>query len=256
MERCIRATSCIENIGIATAYFTVGLTMSFVTTPMNIYLVNKLDAEPDLQGTINILQTLPWSLKILVGFLSDSVPLLGARRKPYLLIGTIIYALSWLYYSQVEASGSGSLIQLSTVTFISTMGLITIDVMADTMCVERSKFEPETIKGQMQATCYSSRFGGAVLGAVLGTIVTQEGSNFYLDFAGICKLNGFLPIMMVIPFCFHLKEKYYRKDVSMKVLSLLEPEVSSQSWGEVWICYIGGWGHKHQFKSVCNGTQL
>ena len=211
----------MENIGIAMAYLTVGLTMSLVTTPMNIYLVNTLNAEPDLQGTINILQTLPWSLKILVGFLSDSVPVFGAHRKPYLLIGTFVYAVSWLYYAQVEAMGYGSLILLSSVTFVSTMGLITIDVMADTMCVERSKFEPEIIKGQMQATCYSSRFGGAVLGAVLGTLVTEKGGLFYLDFADICKLNGVLPIVLVLPFCFSMREKFYRRDVSEEVLSQL-----------------------------------
>lgn len=38
------------------------------------------------------------------------------------------------------------------------------------MCVERSKFEPEDIKGQMQASCYSIRFGGSLIGAIVGNI--------------------------------------------------------------------------------------
>ena len=85
----------LSNVGIAIAYLTVGMTMSFITNPLNIYLVNDLNAAPDLQGTINILGTLPWSLKIIVGFASDAVPVFGMHRKPYLVGGVLIYTLSW-----------------------------------------------------------------------------------------------------------------------------------------------------------------
>jgi hypothetical protein len=39
-----------ENFAIAMSYFTVGFSMSFLQTPLNIYLVNTLNAEPDIQG--------------------------------------------------------------------------------------------------------------------------------------------------------------------------------------------------------------
>ena len=210
--------TALSNVGIAVAYFTVGVTMSFITNPLNIYLVNDLNAEPDLQGTINILMTLPWSLKIIVGFMSDAVPLFGMHRKPYLVAGVITYTVSWLYYAEVERAGAGSLWMLSIVVFISTMGLIIIDVMADTMTVERSKYEPDCIKGQMQATCYSARFGGAVLGAFLGTIFSQKDWNIYMNFTQICRLNGYLG-GLVLPFCVHLKEKYRRFEVDPSLLT-------------------------------------
>lgn len=208
----------LSNMGIAVAYFTVGCTMSFITNPLNIYLVNTLNAEPDLQGTINILMTLPWSLKIIVGFMSDAVPLFGMHRKPYLVAGVVIYTVSWLYYAEVERAGAGSLWMLSIVVFISTMGLIIIDVMADTMTVERSKYEPDSIKGQMQATCYSARFGGAVLGAFLGTIFSQRDWSIYMNFTQICRLNGYLG-GLVLPFCVHLKEKYRKSEVDPSLLA-------------------------------------
>ena len=40
------------------------------------------------------------------------------------------------------------------------MKLIMMDVMCDTMCVERTRFEEESIRGQMQSTYYSIRFAG------------------------------------------------------------------------------------------------
>lgn len=45
-------------------------------------------------------------------------------------------------------------------SLIGTLGLIMMDVMCDTMCVERTRFEEESIRGQMQSTYYSIRFAG------------------------------------------------------------------------------------------------
>ena len=55
--------------------------MTFMTTPLNIYLVQVLNAEPQDQNVINILINLPWSIKLLFGFLSDAMPIFGMRRK-------------------------------------------------------------------------------------------------------------------------------------------------------------------------------
>ena len=50
-----------HNIAIALAYFSVGAVNSLITTPLNIYMVEVLNAEPAMQNTISILQTLPVS---------------------------------------------------------------------------------------------------------------------------------------------------------------------------------------------------
>jgi hypothetical protein len=36
-------------------------------------------------------QALPWSFKLLYGMLSDCVPVFGLRRKPYFLLGWLLY---------------------------------------------------------------------------------------------------------------------------------------------------------------------
>ena len=50
-----------ENMAITMSYLSVGLVMSLIQTPLNIYMVHILNAEPPLQNTLAILQTLPWS---------------------------------------------------------------------------------------------------------------------------------------------------------------------------------------------------
>ena len=65
------------NFALVCAYFSVGFVGSLLRTPLNVYLVHTLSAEPEIQNTIGILQTLPWSYKLPFGFVSDAVPIYG-----------------------------------------------------------------------------------------------------------------------------------------------------------------------------------
>ena len=179
---------------------------AFNATPLNIYLVEILNAEPHQQNTISILSSLPWSLKLIFGFLSDSFPIRGMHRKPYLSMGALIYSLASFFYALIE---SDDILTLATCIFVSTLGLICFDVMADTMCVERSKFEDSAIRGQMQASCYSIRFFGSLLGAMLGTLVSNKDQwGWGLNFKQICFMNGFIPFVLILPWLSCLREKY------------------------------------------------
>ena len=107
------------------------LTLPHSLTPSLTHI--ELNAEPQVQTTINILATLPWSFKLVFGFLSDVVPIFGQHRKPYLTIGALIYSFAYIYYAVVAEQ---NVLTLAMATFIGTMGMIMMDVMADTMVSE------------------------------------------------------------------------------------------------------------------------
>jgi hypothetical protein len=196
----------IHNIAIPMAYFAVGFAGTLLATPLNIYMVEYLNVEPAMQNTIYILKSLPWSLKMLFGFISDAFPIAGLHRKPYLALGSIVYSFSFLVYALV---GMHNVVFLAVIIFMGTLGLIQMDVMADTMTVERSKYESDADKGQMQASCYSVRFTGSVAGAVLGAVLSNKKTwGWGLSFMQIAFLNGLVPLMMVTPFLLPLKERY------------------------------------------------
>lgn len=189
-----------ENIAIVLAYFAIGIVSSFISTPLNVYMVEVLNAEPQMQSTIGILQSLPWSLKLIFGFLSDSCPINGMHRKPYLTFGALIYSAAFIFYAVTPIN---NVVVLAICIFCGTIGLIQVDVMADTMCVERSKFEPDETKGQMQASCYSIRFLGSLLGAVMGTTLSNSDIwGWGLTFKQVSFLNGFIPFLLITPFLF------------------------------------------------------
>lgn len=208
-----------ENMAIAMSYFTVGCVNSMQLTPTNLYMVRLLDASPQQQTTVIVLLQVPWALKLLFGFMSDAVPIGGLHRKPYLLIGVLIYSFFIMSYGIArENSFEG----LCGCVFISTLGLIMMDVMSDTMVVERSKFEPERDHGQMQASCYSMRFAGAVVGAFLAIFLTNhhyvkrlglvqvldDDYGLGADFHTICVLMGLVPMILVFPLLYPLVERY------------------------------------------------
>ena len=209
----------LPNLIIPLGYFTIGFLSAFNTTPQNIYLVEVLNAEPAKQNLLNILVTLPWSLKIGFGFLSDAVPIGGLHRKPYLTIGSFITALAYLVYWYESKNGNHNYKLLALCVFVGACGQIMVDVMCDTMCVQRSKFEPIDSKGQMQATCYSCRFAGALIGATLGMVVASSSRTsvfdlhtwtFELTFAQVCLVNGLIPFFTLFPFLYFLRENYPR----------------------------------------------
>ena len=186
-----------ENMAITMAYLSVGLVSSLIQTPLNVYMVGTLNAEPPLQNTIAILQTLPWSLKLVFGFVSDAFPIWGMQRKPYLTMGALLYSLAFLTYSLV---GADHIAFLAVCVFTGTLGLIQMDVMADTMCVQRSRFETDDSRGQMQASFYSIRFAGGLIGAVLGAAVCNKDSGWLgLTFHQVAFCMGLIPFILVVP---------------------------------------------------------
>ena len=59
-------------------------------------MVQTLNAQPSQQNTLVVLMAIPWSFKLVYGFLSDVCPIGGLRRKPYLVAGHLLSSLCYL----------------------------------------------------------------------------------------------------------------------------------------------------------------
>ncbi|CAM9636222.1 unnamed protein product, partial [Hapterophycus canaliculatus] len=185
------------NVAIPISYFCIGFLGSFVMNPLNIYIVQSLNAQPSQQNTLVVLMTLPWSFKLVYGFVSDVYPIFGLRRKPYLACG---YLLSSVCYLALAVSPQVTIQTLSGVLFLATMGQIMGDVMADTLVVERARGEAEESRGQMQATCYAIRFAGNVVGCVGGALLyNAEAWGWGLTFRQVCLVMSLMPMLVLGP---------------------------------------------------------
>ena len=185
-----------RNIAILCNYLALGLLLKLPYVALREKLRGELAAEPSMQSLVlGVIMSLPWSLKIPIAFLSDVVPLCGMRRKPYMLIGSILCAAAWL------ALGSGvdrsSLGYFGALTFLATLGMLVCDVMADAVVVERMReLESEATKGTIQTACWVARFTGSILGLIGGG---QFLTRRMLTPRGVFTLTGLVPLVLVVP---------------------------------------------------------
>ena len=83
-----------ENIAIPACYLLVGILQGLSGPLINVYPLD-LNATEAQQTTISTLKSLPASLKLIFGFVSDNFPILGYRRKSYMMIGWGLAAFSY-----------------------------------------------------------------------------------------------------------------------------------------------------------------
>lgn len=111
-------------------------------------------------AAVTSLAALPWIFKIFYGFLSDSVPFAGYRRKSYLILFALISASGWLLLALLPSSKHGILLAM----MLTNTGFAAIDVITDGFVVEHSLGVASSV---YQAVAWGSRSAGSVLAGFL-----------------------------------------------------------------------------------------
>lgn len=190
-------------------------TSFFINIPGTLVKVDVLDATPAQQSVVNGLQFLPWALKIFCGFLTDSVPIFGLRRKPYFILGWLLFSIcNFVLASFIEPP----ITILALFVFLMTLSFVQADVCTDAMIVERSKlYEHIGNRGHLQAAGYITRFFGSIIGALLGAILYNKSSwGWGVPIYGIFFINGALPLFLISPFVYSLVEIKSAKPPSLR----------------------------------------
>jgi MFS family permease len=98
----------IAGIVIAVGFLTTTLAQPrvLVHIPLQNLLKNVLHADRSSNAAFFFWIGLPWYIKPLLGILSDAFPILGSRRKSYILIGALASVAAW--FSLIAATHSYS----------------------------------------------------------------------------------------------------------------------------------------------------
>lgn len=138
----------IENIAVPACYLVVGVVQGLSGPLLNVYPLD-LGASEAAQVTLSTIVILPATIKIFYGFLSDSFPIRGSRRKPYMFLGwtTVSTTMLVLLFSTnlemsydkdgipMPPSQAPSIEVLSGLFFFLGVGLWLADVMGDSLVV-------------------------------------------------------------------------------------------------------------------------
>lgn len=110
-------------------------------------------------------------IKPLYGFLSDSVPLWGYRRRSYLALCGLLGSVSW------AALGTGVSSTSATVAcmLLGSFSTACSDVVVDSIVVERARGEPQATAGSLQSLCWASAAVGGIASAYFSGSFVEVG---------------------------------------------------------------------------------
>ncbi|XP_076926945.1 folate-biopterin transporter 1, chloroplastic-like [Bidens hawaiensis] len=173
-----------DNIAISMVYFVQGV-LGLARLAVSFYFKDDLHLDPAETAVITGFSALPWLIKPLYGFISDSVPLFGYRRRSYLVLSGLLGALSWSLMATFVDDKYGA-------AFCILLGSLSVafsDVVVDSMVVERARGESQSVSGSLQSLCWgSSAFGGIVSSYFSGSLVDAYGVRFVFGLSALLPL--------------------------------------------------------------------
>lgn len=174
-----------DNVAIAMVYFVQGI-LGLARLAVSFFLKDDLHLDPAETAVLSGISAAPWLVKPLYGFISDSFPLFGYRRRSYLILAGLLGAFSWGLMATFVDDNIGAAVSI----FLGSLSVAFSDVVVDSMVVERARGESQDISGSLQSLCWgSSAIGGIVSAYFSGSLVEAYGVRF------VFGVTAFMPLM-------------------------------------------------------------
>lgn len=223
------------------SYMMVGTFQGLSSGVMTMFLLS-INATEAQQLTIKTFRSLPAILKIFFGFLSDTLPLFGYRRKIYMAIGWLISSLSMFCLPLVPTT---NIPLIGLFYFLFGLGFWMADVISDSIMVEKAKKEEGSSKGQLSSQCYSYRF---LMNMITITIVTF--AYDYISVNLVFYLLAFLPWLIMFPALYLYAEETYLPivPIRLQIAEIWDTVCSQAVWQPMAFVYI------YQLFQIGNGA--
>jgi folate/biopterin transporter len=161
-----------ELIAILTIYFVQGI-LALSRLAVSFFLKDELLLSPVQMSAIMGICTIPWMIKPLYGFISDSLPLFGYHRKPYIVLSGILGCTAWVCLGTVVHTSTTATIMI----VLSSLSVAISDVIVDSIVVERARNESEAKIGSLQSLCWGSSAMGGLCTAYLSGLLLEYFTN-------------------------------------------------------------------------------
>ena len=153
------------------AYFTVGFVTTFPSVACSYELL-RLNFSAGDMATVAVLASVPWCMKPLWAFVSDTFPVCGYRRRPYVcafsLLSSVLLASTPQY---AFPSTTSNLVAVMTCT---SWAMCVVDVAVDGSVMNLVAEERGADEGKAQTHSWIARVGGGALAAGWSGWVYEE----------------------------------------------------------------------------------
>ena len=161
-----------ELIAILLVYFVQGI-LGLARLAVSFFLKDDLGLSPAEVAALTGVASLPWTIKPLFGFLSDGLPIIGYRRRPYLILSGLMGTAAWLVLAGLVHTAWLA----TTMILLSSLSVAISDVIVDSLVVERARQESQSEAGTLQSLSWGASAIGGLLTAYLGGLLLEQTST-------------------------------------------------------------------------------
>ncbi|KAM3308043.1 putative folate-biopterin transporter 3 isoform X1 [Capsicum chacoense] len=151
-----------------------GMSLSLIRISTQYYMKDEQKLQPSEAQVYSGIIQLPWVVKPLWGFLTDTLPIFGYRRRPYFALGGFIGVVAMLSLSiNQNLHLASALLCLMGGSAGAAIADVTIDA-----CVTENSINHPSLASDMQSLCGLSSSVGQLIGyAISGFLVHLIGSK-------------------------------------------------------------------------------
>lgn len=219
-------------------YLLLGFCFQFPSVAMRYWLMETVKVSPAQMSAMFGVASIPWCLKPIYGFISDSYPVDGYRRRPYMILMSFVAAFSWIALPFCPHEEFTITLAMTTASW----GLCFADVMADSILVEIARAESEDNKGIIQSWSWMMRFIGGLVASMCGAVAYDR-----MGATRVFLLNSMIPVVIAIlawciPDAPPTQRANWRKTVSKLWSAVRKPSICKPALFIFLICVTPGYG--------------
>lgn len=211
---------------IAFLNFVHGL-MGISKIAISFYYKDMLNLSPFELTIITSITAIPWIIKPLYGFISDTYPFFGYKRKSYLILSSLLGSVSWVIMAKFVSLINIGQMDRGIITLIYSVSLVTLsfiglafsDVLLDAIAVSKTQEENNTASIQIIFWVSSS----------LGSIISSYFSGYLLQNYGtvfVFYLSAVIPLITAVISVFIKEPLNYKLQYSrVNTLQLLKIKI-------------------------------
>lgn len=158
-----------ELAAILLVYFVQGI-LGLARLAVSFFLKDELGLGPAEVAALMGIVSIPWMVKPLFGFISDGVPILGYRRRPYLILAGLLGVASWVMLATIVHSAWAATAAIA----LGSLSVALSDVIVDSIVVSRARQESVGAAGSLQSLCWgASAIGGLITAYFSGSLLQK-----------------------------------------------------------------------------------
>ncbi|RLN51846.1 hypothetical protein BBP00_00009812, partial [Phytophthora kernoviae] len=221
------------NIGLLAQYAAIGVIYGTMYSAVYPFLTNYLRMSGNETTSASVLITLPYTLKVFIGIITDCYPIFGYRRRPYMLIGwgvcfvalivmtilpigdpyypdaswSLLTTLTEEQSAQINTGAQHSGVKYIFLMVIANLGSVVAFTASDGILVDLAQREPLKVRGTVQSIAVAVQYLFQIIAYVM-TGFGLNSSDYGGTFSGSMGVNAVMGVcaafsLAVMPFSWY-----------------------------------------------------